>query len=146
MKWDIDFITQDDFKKHIKQTILHYGDKLKGIDLKQFNKNIIDPVKLIFDKNVYNLSWEDVIKNELSRQRDKSNNNEIGYFHQNMFRYIKNCEVPQVGFDVVYNGNIQMDDIEATKLYVEMKNKHNTMNSSASQKTYMKMQNQLFTR
>ena len=102
MKWNIDFIEENDFKKHIKQTILHYGDKLKGIDLKQFNKNIIDPVKLIFDKNVYNLSWEDVIKNELSRQRDKSNNNEIGYFHQNMFRYIKNCEVPQVGFDVVF--------------------------------------------
>ena len=143
MKWNIDFITQDDFKKHIKQTILHYGDKLKGIDLKQFNKNIIDPVKLIFDKNVYNLSWEDVIKNELSRQRDKSNNNEIGYFHQNMFRYIKNCEVPQVGFDIVYKGKIKIEGMEATSLYVEMKNKHNTMNSSASQKTYMKMQNQL---
>lgn len=29
------------------------------------------------------------------------------------------------------------------KIFVEMKNKHNTMNSSSSAKTYMKMQNQL---
>lgn len=28
-------------------------------------------------------------------------------------------------------------------IYVEMKNKHNTMNSASSQKTYMKMQNKL---
>ena len=143
MKYNLDFITKEDLTKHIKETILHYGDKLKSIDLQQFNKNIIDPIKLIFDKNVYNCSWEDIIKNELVRQRDKSNNNEIGYFHQNIFKYIKNCEVPQVGFDVIYNGNIKIGDIKATKLYVEMKNKHNTMNSSASQKTYMKMQNQL---
>lgn len=98
---------------------------------------------MIFDKNVYDLSWEDIIKNELARQRDKSNNNEIGYFHQNIFKYIKNCEVPQVGFDIIYRGKIEIEDMKATNLYVEMKNKHNTMNSSASQKTYMKMQNQL---
>ena len=32
---------------------------------------------------------------------------------------------------------------ESQKIFVEMKNKHNTMNSSSSQKTYMKMQDQL---
>ena len=35
------------------------------------------------------------------------------------------------------NGNV------VHTIYVEMKNKHNTMNSSASGKTYIKMQNQL---
>ena len=64
MKYNLDFITKEDLTKHIKETILHYGDKLKSIDLQQFNKNIIDPIKLIFDKNVYNCSWEDIIKNE----------------------------------------------------------------------------------
>jgi len=42
--------------------------------------------------------------------------------------------VPAKGFDVV---NTQR------KIYVEMKNKHNTMNSSSSQTTYMRMQRQL---
>lgn len=142
-KWDIDFISEEDFKNHIKQTILHYGDKLKNIDLKGFNKNIVDPIKLIFDKNVYSMSWEDIIQGEILRQRDKSNNNEIGYFHQNIFRYIKNCEVLKIGFDVIYRKYFEIDDIKGENLYIEIKNKHNTMNSSASQKTYMNMQNKL---
>ena len=50
--WDIDFISEDNFRKHVKETIEKYGEKLKPIDLKQFNKNIVDPVKMLFDKNV----------------------------------------------------------------------------------------------
>lgn len=42
MEYNLDFITKEDLTKHIKETILHYGDKLKSIDLQQFNKNIID--------------------------------------------------------------------------------------------------------
>ena len=81
--------------------------------------------------------FEEVIKDELVRQRDKTNSNAIGYFHHNMFKYIKNCEVPKEGFDVIYTKN------NGTKIYVEMKNKHNTMNSSSSQKTYMRMLNKI---
>ena len=51
--WDIDFISEDNFRKHVKETIEKYGEKLKPVDLKQFNKNIVDPVKMLFDKNVY---------------------------------------------------------------------------------------------
>ena len=36
--WDIDFISEDNFRKHVKETIEKYGEKLKPIDLKQFNK------------------------------------------------------------------------------------------------------------
>ena len=36
-----------------KSTIEKYGEKLESFDIKRFNKNIIDPVKLIFDKIVY---------------------------------------------------------------------------------------------
>jgi hypothetical protein len=42
--------------------------------------------------------------------------------------------VPIEGFDVENNDK---------HIYVEMKNKHNTMNSASSQKTYMKMQAKL---
>ena len=53
-----------------------------------------------------------------------------------MFRYIAHCQVPREGWDVIFtNGN--------STYYVEMKKKHNTMNSSASGKTFMKMQNHL---
>ena len=90
--WELDFITEKDFTNHVKKTIGKYGEKLESYDLKKFNKNIIDPIKLVFDKTVYRSSWDDIVGSEIFRQRDKSNNNDIGYFHQNMFKYIKKCE------------------------------------------------------
>ena len=146
MVWDINFISEENLKKHVQATIFKYGEKLESFDLKRFNSNLIDPIKLIFDKSVYRTSWEEIVNNEVFRQRDKSNNNDIGYFHQNIFSYFKDCEVPQEGWDVIYrnqDGIIMPDGDVVHTLYVEMKNKHNTMNSASAAKTYIKMQSQL---
>ena len=146
MGWNLDFITEEQFKCHVRATIMKYGEKLESYDLKRFNSNLIDPIKLIFDKSVYRTSWEEIVNNEIFRQRDKSSNNDIGYFHQNIFSYFKGCEVPQAGWDVIYRNpeGIQMPDGDIVHtIYVEMKNKHNTMNSASSAKTYIKMQGQI---
>lgn len=146
--WELDFISEADFRKHVANTIKQYGDKLKPYDLKRFNSNTIDPIKLIFDKGVYRYSWEEIINNEIFRQRDKSSNNDIGYFHQRMFEYIDGCTVPKAGWDVIVKKDAPIDVPEVgsvSTIYVEMKNKHNTMNSASSAKTYMKMQGQLLT-
>lgn len=146
MAWNLDFISEENFKKHVQATILKYGEKLESFDLKRFNSNLIDPIKLIFDKSVYKTSWEEIVNNEIFRQRDKSNNNDIGYFHQNIFSYFDGCEVPQEGWDVIYrnsDGIVMPDGDVVHTLYIEMKNKHNTMNSASSAKTYIKMQSQL---
>lgn len=144
--WELSFISKENFIKHVKETIKKYGNKLEPYNIKKFNSNIVDPIKLIFDKTVYQSSWEEIIKNEIFRQRDKSNNNDIGYFHQNIFKYIKNCDVPDKGWDIIYKNlegiNLPDGSVVST-VYVELKNKHNTMNSASSAKTYMKMQNQL---
>lgn len=97
MDWKLDFISEDDFVKHVEATIDKYGEKLESFDIKRFNKNIIDPIKLIFDKTVYQSTWEEMVGNEIFRQRDKSNNNDIGYFHQTIFQYMNNCRVPDNG-------------------------------------------------
>lgn len=131
-QYGLSFITDEDLFKHVKNTVEQYRF---DINLKSFNKNLIDPIKLTFDSLVYSVAIEDVIKNETLRQIDKSNTNQIGYFHQNIFNYIgSGWSVPEEGFDVVN---------ETENIFVEMKNKHNTMNSASSQKTYMKMQNTL---
>lgn len=146
MAWKLDFISEKDFKNHVQETIMKYGEKLQSFDLKGFNSNLIDPIKLIFDKSVYKTSWEEIINNEIFRQRDKSNNNDIGYFHQNIFSYFDGCEVPTAGWDVIYKNpnGIQMPDGDIVHtVYIEMKNKHNTMNSASSSKTYIKMQSQI---
>ena len=144
--WPLSFISEQDFRKHVQATISQYGEKLESFDLQKFNGNIIDPIKLIFDKSVYRFDWKEIVRNEVFRQRDKSNNNDIGYFHQKIFQYVKNCDVPKEGWDVIFSKDeeIYMPDGDSVyTVYVEMKNKHNTMNSAASGKTYIKMQHQL---
>jgi hypothetical protein len=130
--YNLGFISDEDLFFHVKETVEKYRF---NIDLKKFNKNLIDPIKLTFDSRIYGKSLEETIELEIIRQMDKSNTNHIGYFHQNIFKYIdSDWEVPKQGFDLINTKE---------KIYVEMKNKHNTMNSSSSQKTYMKMQGML---
>lgn len=130
--YNLGFISDENIYNHVRETVQRYS---ASINLKEFNKNIIDPIKLTFDAKVYGRSMEEVVASECMRQMDKSNNNHIGYFHQNLFRYAGNgWTVPPEGFDVVN---------EERHIFVEMKNKHNTMNSAASAKTYMKMQHKI---
>ena len=143
--WNLNFINEKDFSNHVKATIEKYGEKLKSFDLKRFNRNLIDPIKLIFDKTVYHSSWKEIVSNEIFRQRDKANNNDIGYFHQRIFQYIENCHVPsngeEGGWDVIYknpNGIVIPEAGIVHTIYVEMKNKHNTMNSASAGKHLLK--------
>lgn len=130
--YNLGFISNQDIYDHVMATVKEYR---REITLAQFNQNIIDPVKLTFDAKVYDKSIAQAIEDECFRQIDKSNTNRIGYFHQNIFRYAGNgWVVPKKGFDV---------ENDTLHIYVEMKNKHNTMNSASSQKTYMKMQGKL---
>ncbi len=98
-KYHLGFISDEDIFNHVKETVQRYS---ANIDLKEFNKNIIDPIKLTFDAKVYGRTMEEVVAAECIRQMDKSNNNHIGYFHQNLFRYAGNgWSVPTEGFDIV---------------------------------------------
>ncbi len=131
-KYDLGFISDENIYTHVAETVELYST---GLDLKSFNKNIVDPIKLTFDSKIYGKTIKEIITAECVRQMDKSNNNHIGYFHQNLFKYAGNgWEVPNEGFDVINNDK---------HLFIEMKNKHNTMNSASSQKTYMKMQDKI---
>jgi hypothetical protein len=131
-KYQLGFISDEAIFEHVKATVLKYRFR---IDLADFSHNLIDPIKLTFDAKVYKRKIETVIEDEIFRQIDKSNTNHIGYFHQNIFELLGNgWYCPKEGYDIA-NDNLH--------IYVEMKNKHNTMNSSSSQKTYMRMQNTL---
>ena len=130
--YNLGFISNEDIYEHVKTTVKSYR---REITLAIFNENVVDHVKLTFDSKVYGKSIQQAIADECFRQIDKSNTNRIGYFHQNIFKYAGNgWIVPKEGFDVENN------DLH---IYVELKNKHNTMNSASSQKTYMKMQGKL---
>lgn len=144
--WNLNFISEQDFYNHVKNTVASYRSGMKPFSVELFNSNTIDPIKLLLDKSIYQKDWKTIVADEIFRQRDKGNNNSIGYFHQNIFRYIDNCEVPSTGWDVIYRNpdGIEIDDgVKVSTIYVEMKNKHNTMNAASAGKTYSNMQRQL---
>ncbi len=144
--WNLSFISEEDFNNHVKRTVESYRAGMKPFDIELFNSNTIDPIKLLLDKSIYQKDWKTIIADEVFRQRDKGNNNSIGYFHQNIFRYIDKCEVPQAGWDVIVRKQEGIDIGDGTMVstvYVEMKNKHNTMNSASAARTYTKAQRQL---
>lgn len=134
MNWDLDFITKEDYKKHVKVYFNKIHSLVQPSDIEEFNRNIIDPIKLTFTYFLTGQDINELISTEQNRQVDKSINNDIGYFHQNIFKYINGWHVPKEGFDIVKNDY---------SVYVELKNKHNTMNSSSSQKTYINMQDKI---
>ncbi len=127
-EYKLGFINDKDFYNHVKETVKKYRFQ---IDLKEFNSNLVDPIKLTFDSKIYKKNMQEIIESEIIRQIDKSNTNHIGYFHQNIFKFIGNgWSVPDKGYDIIN---------PSKNYYVEMKNKHNTMNAPSSQKTYMRM-------
>ncbi|MDC3221618.1 Eco47II family restriction endonuclease, partial [Gammaproteobacteria bacterium] len=73
--YKLHFIKDHDLYHHVKQTVDKYRFK---INLQEFNKNLIDPIKLTFDAKIHNRSIDDVIESEVIRQIDKSNTNHIG--------------------------------------------------------------------
>lgn len=130
--YNLSFISDQQIFELVKNTVLRYRT---SISLMEFNKNIVDPIKLTFDAKVYRKSPEETILDECFRQLDKSNSNAIGAFHQQLFGFAsKGWEVPKQGFDLIN---------EDEHIFCEIKNKHNTMNSASSQKTYMQMQAKL---
>lgn len=131
MSYNLGFISDYDLIEHVRETYLNYAS---SIDEAKFYRNKVDPVKLTFDSFVYGRSYDEVITAETNRQLDKTNTNLIGYFHQNIFKYISGWNVPLHGFDVESDDGV---------VVVEMKNKHNTMNSSSQRATYEKMQRHL---
>lgn len=134
--YNLGFISDEDIYNHVKATVLQYR---RDIDLKEFNKNIIDPIKLTFDAKIYGQTMRQTIESECIRQIDKTNNNRIGYFHQYLFKYAGN------GWEVPDNGKKGGFDVlnEDQHIFVEIKNKHNTMNAASASDTYVKMQSKL---
>lgn len=102
-----------------------------NITKKNFYTNKVDTIKLTFDAKFNNIDEEGLIQAEILRQIDKSINNSIGTFHEQILGGID-------GFEV---GNLSGFDIKAKNdtLFADIKNKHNTMNSSSAESLFQKL-------
>lgn len=127
----LSYITDEHLFNCIKTLHNSYIKSKENISKKKFYKNKIDTIKLIFDAKFNEMDQESIIKTEINRQIDKSINNSIGTFHEQILGGIH-------GFEM---GNLSGYDIKATdnSLFADIKNKHNTMNSSSAESLFQKL-------
>ncbi|MCG2418032.1 Eco47II family restriction endonuclease [Aequorivita sp. F47161] len=127
----IDFVSDEHLLKCISNLHNSYLSAKREFTKKKFYKNKVDIFKLTFDSRFNQLSEEELIKLELSRQIDKSVNNAIGTFHEEVLGGIEGFNSGRfLGYDLKAN-----DD----SLFAEIKNKHNTMNSSSAESAFQKL-------
>ena len=93
------------------------------------SKNTIDEFKTIFDVCVNQISFDEWLKFELTRQQDKTINNKIGEFHQELLGKVEGWVDLGIGDETEID--LKKED---NTVFIELKNKYNTMNSS-SEKT-----------
>jgi hypothetical protein len=103
---------------------------------KNFDKNTVDPFSAAIEMYSLKLDYDTWRRSEKTRQIQKSLQNAIGAFHQNILGSMPGW---------INAGSGGSYDVENSKLRViaEIKNKHNTMNSSSANETYAKLSNHL---
>ena len=127
----VNFITDEHLLNCVESLHNSYLKAKNNISKKTFYKNKVDTIKLTFDSKFNGISEEALIQSEILRQIDKSINNSIGTFHEQILGGIN-------GFEI---GNLSGFDIKAVDntLFADIKNKHNTMNSSSAEALFQKL-------
>ena len=127
----IDFISDEHLLNCIANLHKSYLKAKNNITKKNFYSNKVDTIKLTFDAQFNDINQQSLIQAEILRQIDKSINNSIGTFHEQILGGIKGFQVGNLsGFDIKAN-----DDT----LFADIKNKHNTMNSSSAESLFQKL-------
>lgn len=127
----VNFISDAHLLNCIANLYKAYLKAKNNISKNSFYSNKVDTIKLTFDSKFNDIDEESLIQAEILRQIDKSINNSIGTFHEQILGGIK-------GFEV---GNLSGFDIKAIDdtLFADIKNKHNTMNSSSAEALFQKL-------
>lgn len=127
----VNFISDEHLLMCIDNLHKSYLKAKNNISKKTFYANKVDTIKLTFDSKFNGISEDNLIQAEILRQIDKSINNSIRTFHEQILGGIKGYEVGKLsGFDIKATDNT---------LFADIKNKHNTMNSSSAEALFQKL-------
>jgi hypothetical protein len=86
----------------------------------EFGKNVIDPFAAIFEMSGFDIDFNSWKISETTRQAQKTLQNHIGDFHQNILGY-------SIGWTNMKVGNVIDLLSESDKIIAEVKNKYNTI-------------------
>lgn len=107
-------------------------------------KNVVDPFGALFDAGlVVGLNSSEWLGVERSRQIGKSLSNAVGDFHQELIGYLPGWESTGLNggvVDLIHTGTFGSRE---TPVIAELKNKHNTMNSSSAEALHNRFQEAL---
>lgn len=128
----LSFITNSDFCE-ILSILKKKADRAKEKATMQFTRNAIDPFTALFQMSFLNIdanNWKEV---EIARQTEKSLQNHIGLFHQQLISKIDGW---------IDTKNKKVVDLmnHERKMIIEIKNKHNTVKASDLIKVYEHLQ------
>jgi hypothetical protein len=127
----VNFISDEHLLNCIRNLHNSYLKAKNNISKNNFYSNKVDTFKLTFDSNFNEIEEDKLIQTEILRQIDKSINNSIGTFHEEILGGITGFEKGNLsGFDIKSSDNT---------LFADIKNKHNTMNSSAAEALFQKL-------
>jgi Eco47II restriction endonuclease len=99
---------------------------------KDFYRNGVDPFSATFDAACNNMSIDEWIITERRRQSQKTLQNALGHFHQQLLSHVTGWNIPDENFiDLV---------CEDKGMVVELKNKHNTVKKSDLKSVYDELQ------
>jgi len=127
----VTFITDEHLLACIRKLHESYRRAKTNISKKRFYANKVDTIKLVFDAKFNGIDEDTLIQGEILRQIDKSVNNAIGTFHEDVMDGIS-------GYEALKSGGFDIKALDGT-LFADIKNKHNTMNSSAAEALFQKL-------
>ncbi|TAH01274.1 MAG: Eco47II family restriction endonuclease [Sphingobacteriales bacterium] len=127
----VDFITDEHLLHCIANLHKAYLKAKNNITKKNFYNNKVDTIKLTFDSTFNEIDEESLIQAEILRQIDKSINNSIGTFHEQILGGIEGFQIGKFsGFDIKAKNDT---------MFAEIKNKHNTMSSGLAEAVFQKL-------
>ncbi len=131
LKW----ISDNNLKNEVVQ-LLTIAKDAKESAVEKFGKNVIDPFAALFEISGFEIDYDTWLKSETTRQAQKTLQNHIGDFHQNILGYSKGWTNKSVGsiIDLVS---------EDKKIIAEIKNKYNTISGGKLSDLYYSLDKQI---
>lgn len=131
----VSFVSDKDFLECVEWVCDAYPKPEKVTDIDFLKDTRVDPFKMVFDMYNGNLDTNAWIKKEKMRQADKTVNNRIGDFHQKLLGCVSGWEDLGRG----HPSEVDLKNADNT-IFIELKNKFNTMNSSSLSKCRDKLE------
>lgn len=131
----LSYINDEDLIAHLER-LVSVAARAENLSDDDIYRNVIDPFSALIEVTVKGKKLSDWFDDERARQFQKSLQNAVGDFHQNVIGSIRGWKNAGVGgsYDVI---------CEEKKIIADVKNKYNTMNSSSAVAVYDKLANHL---